>query len=216
MLQNDRNELQNNFHTLIKNTEFVCLALSLSGIYFIVTGIQFWMPSYMKQVLRAEANDAATVYMVLTFSGPIGGVICGGLWTTYFGGYNSYKGQVVQCFVGLFAVASAIPIPFMDSLVGFSAFMWLLLFFGGALVPPVTGIMLNCVPELMRTSGSSLAQMFYNSLGYLPAPTFYGWVANMVGDPNSKIPLSCLLYSSLVTISVCVFGIRSKLVKEAE
>lgn len=146
-----------NFCSLVSNCVFVGLCLTLTGIYFVVTGIQYWMPSYMKNTLGTTEDMGATVYMVLTFSGPISGVIVGGVATSYLGGYNTKGGQIIQCVFGLLAVACAAPIAFFPSLTGFAIFMWLLLFFGGAVVPPVTGIMLNSVPEMQRTAASSIA-----------------------------------------------------------
>jgi len=55
--------------------------------------------------------------------------------------------------------------------------LWLVLFFGGFLLPPVTGIMLNSVEDYKRTSANSLANLAYNLFGYLPAPTFYGLIS---------------------------------------
>lgn len=37
--------------------------------------------------------------------------------------------------------------------------------------------MLNSVEESKRISANSLAQLAFNLIGYLPAPTFYGFIA---------------------------------------
>lgn len=79
------------------------------------------------------------------------------------------------------AVVSAVPIPFVDFKV-FAFLIWFLLFFGGFLLPQVTGIMLNSVEESKRTSANSIANLFYNLFGYLPAPSFYGMVSSIVGN----------------------------------
>lgn len=42
------------------------------------------------------------------------------------------------------------------------------------LMPAATGIMLNLVPQTMRTSANSLANFSYNLFGYVPAPYMYG------------------------------------------
>ena len=57
----------------------------------------------------------------------------------------------MQCFVGIASVMSGLPIPFISNLKAFGFFLWLLLFFGGFLLPPVTGIMLNSVEDYKRT-----------------------------------------------------------------
>jgi len=54
---------------------------------------------------------------------------------------------------------------------------WGILFFGGFILPPVTGIMLNSVPDSQKASANSVANLTYNMLGYFPAPVVYGFVA---------------------------------------
>ena len=111
-------------------------------------------------------------------------------------------------------IVCAVPMPFFDNVMAFSFALFGLLFFGGALVPTITGIMLNSVPEHLRTSANSVAQVCYNSLGYLPAPIFYGFVAKLVGDPHSKVPFIALLSTSLVTITMLVLAVKAKLALE--
>ena len=114
---------------------------------------------------------------------------------------------------------------------------WLLLFFGGAVLPPVTGIMLNSVNELQRTSANAVANLTYNLLGYLPAPSFYGMVASMAGgelgraeevsakaaglppacaarNDCTRLPMILLLSSTIVSVSFLLWAIRLKLDKE--
>lgn len=122
-----------------------------------VTGIQFWLSKYLQDVLGCSEDDAALVYMVVSFTGPVSGVIVGGIITSSLGGYNTRKGQIAQIFMAFFAIACTIPMPFFKSVTWFSITLFGLLFFGGALVPTVTGIMLNSVPENLRTSANSLA-----------------------------------------------------------
>ena len=92
----------------------------------------------------------------------------------------------------------------------FGVLIWLLLFFGGSILPPVTGIMLNTVQESKRTSANSIANLCYNLLGYLPAPSFYGMVSSIVDRPESTIPMGFLLYSTLFSISFLFYGIHLK------
>ena len=53
--------------------------------------------------------------------------------------------------------------------------MTLQLFGGGLIMPVATGIMLNLVPQTMRTNANSIANLCYNLFGYVPAPYIYGW-----------------------------------------
>jgi len=82
--------------------------------------------------------------------------------------------------MGLCAVASALPIPWFSSKDDFyivACLFWLLLFFGGFILPPVTGIMINSVGDYQKSSANSIANLWYNLFGYLPAPSIYGMIA---------------------------------------
>ena len=72
--------------------------------------------------------------------------------------------------MGLGAVACALPIPFCDGFISVGMLFWGLLFFGGFILPPVTGIMISSVGDYEKSSANSIANMCYNLLGYLPAP----------------------------------------------
>jgi len=110
-------------------------------------------------------------------------------------------------------VASCLPIPFLAFDV-YAVLIWLLLFFGGALLPSVTGIMLNSVEEDKRTAANSIANLCYNLLGTAPAPSFYGLLSSIVDDVESRIPLGCLLYTTMISIGFLIVGINLKIEKE--
>ena len=129
------------------NKVYLGLCVSLSGLYFVVTGIQYWLPDYLKFCMDLPPNTAALYFSFTCFTAPIAGVVIGGLITTAMGGYNNPTAQMFQCYMGLCSVICALPIPFIDQFEYFGIFMWLVLFFGGMILPPVTGIMLNSVPE---------------------------------------------------------------------
>jgi len=74
------------------NGVYCKLTLALSGLYFIVTGIQYWMPAYMHTILGADNDLVAWYFSALSFTGPVSGVIVGGIVTQGCGGYNTRKG----------------------------------------------------------------------------------------------------------------------------
>lgn len=84
----------------------------MTGLYYVVTGIQYWLPDYMNHVMEIEPDTSAWIFAVLSFTAPVSGVIFGGILTTFFGGYNDPRAQVLQTVVGLCAVVSSLPIPF--------------------------------------------------------------------------------------------------------
>ena len=116
---------------------------------------------------------------------------------------------------GLCSLASGIPICLADDVMTFAAGFFGLLFFGGAMVPSLNGIMLNSVPPEMRTSANSLASVCSNLFGYLPAPSFYGLLAYFVDDETSKIPFVGLISTMCLTIFLLITGIIIKVRRES-
>lgn len=87
---------------------------------------------------------------------------------------------------GIFASLCAISIPCLNRFDLVIIMLWLLLFFGGSLMPAVTGLMLNSVQKNLSAFAYSTASLFHNLLGYLPAPFVYGYVNQLAGNTDSR------------------------------
>eukprot|EP00356_Strombidium_inclinatum_P010672 CAMPEP_0170481786 /NCGR_PEP_ID=MMETSP0208-20121228/2090_1 /TAXON_ID=197538 /ORGANISM="Strombidium inclinatum, Strain S3" /LENGTH=278 /DNA_ID=CAMNT_0010754551 /DNA_START=1189 /DNA_END=2024 /DNA_ORIENTATION=- len=202
--------------SVISNKAFVCLCLSLTGLYFVVTGVQYWTADYFKNILGVDEHTASIYFSITSLSAPVGGVFVGGLLTSSYGGYNSVKAQKLQCFMGLCAVACALPIPFTNDFYKVALLLWGLLFFGGFILPPVTGIMINSVGEYQKSSANSMANLCYNLLGYLPAPQLYGLISDLTGGETSKWSMGFLMYSTIFTIAMLIIGIKEMIRRQSE
>jgi len=149
---------------------------------------------------------------------PLSGVVAGGAISTYYGGYHSKKTRESILVGGWICIACTIPIPWTDSFFTFGILIWLLLFFGGALLPPLTGIMLSTVPENMRGSANSMATLMYNMIGWMPSPFIYGLVSKLSGDETnevkSRLPFATILYSEFITVMLVTAVILRKLRQE--
>lgn len=65
--------------------------MSLTGLYFVVTGIQYWTPDYLKNVLDIDSHTISIYFSMTSLSAPVLGVFVGGVMTSKYGGYNSIK-----------------------------------------------------------------------------------------------------------------------------
>ena len=101
---------------------------------------------------------------------------------SYYGGYSSKKARELILIGAWITLAVTIPIPLVDSFEWFGILMWCLLFFGGSMLPSLTGLMLNSVPDYQRGSANSIATLSYNMLGWMPAPFVYGLVAKIMDN----------------------------------
>lgn len=98
------------------NFDFVALLLILTAVYFITTGMQFWITDFWVQVLGLTKNEATIYFAIAAITGPVIGVILGGFIFTKIGGYES-SGAFPLCVL-IMGIGSSIgfPLPFVDSI----------------------------------------------------------------------------------------------------
>ena len=173
------------------------MILSVSALYFVITGIQFWISDYFISVLGVSRETVYVAFPLICISGPVLGVIVGGIATHQIGGYTNPKALGMCCFVGFFASVFGIPIPFLDNFYLIVIFLWMLLFCGGFIMMPLTGMIINTAPKSIKAVSNSIAFVFYNLLGYLPAPFVYGSVQSLTGGNQSR---GGLITTMMVTV----------------
>jgi MFS transporter, Spinster family, sphingosine-1-phosphate transporter len=142
---------------IFKRPMFVFTMLTISSIYFVVTGVQFWISDYMIVTLNASQGMVFTAFALVSITAPTLGVLLGGNICDRLGGYSGERAIDFCLVFALFASIFAIPIPIFDNFYLVSICLWLLFFFGGAILPTLTGMMLTAVPQKYRSLGSSLA-----------------------------------------------------------
>jgi hypothetical protein len=145
---------------LLTNPMFIYSMLSLTTLFFVVTGIQFWVSDYFRNVLNVPQPIVFKAYMFVSLSAPILGVAVGGTILHYSGGYDGENALQINGIEAMLASLCGSPIPFIDSFYVALMLLWLMLFFGGSLVPGMTGIMLTSIPPDQRSMGNSVSHVF--------------------------------------------------------
>ena len=178
---------------LVFNKKYMFTMLGISCMLFVVTGIQFWISDYMQEVMNIPSSKVYIIFSIVCISAPTLGVLSGGIFIQYLGGYTNRK-ALDACFkISTMAAGCGIFLPLVDIPTIFVIFMWLLLFFGGSITPGLTGIMLASIPENSKEIGNSITQLFYNLIGYLPSPFVYGLVCKYTGGSQSRWGLGVLI-----------------------
>jgi MFS transporter, Spinster family, sphingosine-1-phosphate transporter len=93
----------------------------------------------------------------------------------------------------------AIPIPYTNGYWSNVICLWLLLFFGGAILPSLTGIMLSTVTLSQKTAANSVANLLYNCAGFMPGPFVYGAIDDAYG--GGRTAMKFLMFTPCVCIS---------------
>ena len=91
-------------------------------------------------------------------------------------------------------IGSAIFIPFVDNFYVITSLLWVVLFFGGAMMPGLTGIMMVSVSPYLRAFGNSTGEIIKNAFGYFPSPFVYGLLNTLI---NNRAGIKFLMFWGL-------------------
>jgi MFS family permease len=182
--------------------------MTLAILYFIITAIQFWASDYLKLVLMTEEHIVSIAFTFTCVSAPTLGIILGGCSLSKAGGPQTMKAIVICLFYSIGAMIFSLPIPLANDVYYFTGFRWFVLFFGGAMVPIITGIIITSVPHDVRSSGNSVSNFMSNLIGYLPAPFIYGFISKFSSETHPRLAMLITMnFSSvgLLFISLAVY-----------
>ncbi|CDI78298.1 Transporter, major facilitator family domain containing protein, related [Eimeria acervulina] len=155
---------------LLLTPMYMLPVLTLCALLFVVTGVQFWGTIFFASFLGLSPAAAVGAFAAVAATSPVVGVLMGGLTVDAVGGYKTLKGRtrtLVACTAyAAIAVACAVIGSFSSRVYVCVACLWLLLCFGAAMLPPLTGIQIDAVSPDLRTLASGISMFFYNILGY--------------------------------------------------
>lgn len=174
--------------------------LGICCLFFIVTGIQFWISDYLQTVLLVDHKKVFIIFAFVCISAPVLGVMTGGYYLKYIGGYHKREALDVCLKVSILAAISGAFLPLVDNYIIFVIMMWFLLYFGASIVPGLIGIMISSAPDNSKEIANSISHLCYNLLGYLPSPFLYGLVCNHTGGSTSRYGLAFILLWSYLGV----------------
>lgn len=170
---------------VLKTPLYLTITFGLCSIYFIVTGIQFWMTAYLIRILEIDPVTVVILFSVTTVTAPLFGVIMGGIFADNYGGYkgkNSVKAMKLCCAFGFVSFVFAFPLGFLFSIIYVITLLWFFLFFGAAIIPVGTGLMISSVRKDCQATSSSLSQLTFNLFGYFFSPILTGYIMDKFTD----------------------------------
>ena len=200
--------------TILKNKLYILITLAITSIYFIVTGIQFWITKYLIEILEVEPIVVNIIFSIISITAPLSGVLFGGTISDKYGGYkgkNETKALQMCSAFGLLTLFFGIPLGFMFRIIYLSVLLWAFLFFGAAIIPIATGIMISCVPKDCQATSSSISQIIFNLFGYFCSPMIAGFIMDIFEDEKQGFIWGMRLIFFWVTVAL-IFILSSYLV----
>jgi sugar phosphate permease len=125
---------------LLGNFDFVALLLILTSVYFITTGIQFWITDFWVAVLQVEKTKATIYFAVAAITGPVTGVILGGVIFSRIGGYESPRAFPICCLAMTVGSTIGFPLPFVENYLLSAFLIWTQFFCGGFCLPALMAL----------------------------------------------------------------------------
>ena len=196
-----------NLCLILKQKIFMFCVLALASLSYVITAVQYWGPDYMEKVLLVEDKKLRLLaFGIVCISSPTLGIILGGYTSHLIGGYES-KHSIMLCLIfACLAGACSIPVPWVNTLTLFTLTLWVMLFFGGAIMPLLTGIIISSLPKSLRGSANSITNFFINLFGYLPSPFVYGFINTYFSHINDRIAFTVSMYYSFTGVILLIFA----------
>ncbi|TMW57839.1 hypothetical protein Poli38472_014442 [Pythium oligandrum] len=199
--------------TLLQIPIFCLIVGGLTAVYFVVTGVQYWSTIFMIKSLHASKYIVNALFVFVAGTGPIFGVFFGGWLIDRCGGYigieQRAKALGICMVLGIIAFIVSAATTFFDDIYITAAFLWLLLFFGGSILPACTGIFISVVPAQHRAVASSFSVMIFNLIGYALSPYLTGivmaWVLAKQGEKDSYFELCDEACAYRIGFRFCLF-----------
>ena len=164
----------------------------MSALYFTVTGVQFWGTKYLTVALHAPLPLVNTLFILCAATGPTLGVFFGGWIVDLNGGYKGAHQRVValeMCATfGVLACVLSLPITLLSNIFVVVGILWVVLFFGGAMLPACSGIVVSIIPRAYRPTSSALALMVFNMFGYFMSLLLSGLLMQVCITSEVKCP----------------------------
>lgn len=180
--------------------------MSISCLYFVVCGLQYWVTAYLETALNIDDKEVNVYYAFVCLSAPVTGVLMSGIIYARIGGYTSERAYPYTIYFGLGAMVSCLPIPFVTLKWPTYILLWCVFFFGAVILAPLVAFMLNTVEAEKRTTANSIATMAYNLFGYLPSPFIYGMMSDLFSKDGQnirgqRVAIGVTLYWSIFAIA---------------
>lgn len=171
------------FQRILRKKIFVFSVLGLSVLIYVISGVQYWISDYMMNILLVKSAKMRLFFFTLVcFTSPTFGVLAGTFTKNIICRNDMTKSLYFTSTLGFLATIFAIMVPLVLSWTKFFICMWLVLFFGGGIVPVITNIIVTSVPKKLSASGNSITNFMCNLCGYLPAPYIYGILSDIFYD----------------------------------
>ncbi|EKX72911.1 conserved hypothetical protein [Theileria equi strain WA] len=155
---------------ILKNQVFIYSCITMSSLFFEVTAIQYWMTKIAISRFDMAERVVHYIFSVISITAPVLGVIFGSYVIDFLTAHFPTRPILVNQMLLLWAIICLVSgiatliFPCPGVLI---ASVSLILFFGGCILPSVTLISINCIPNYLKPTASGFCMCQYHIFGYI-------------------------------------------------
>ena len=196
--------------TVLSNGVYVTLLVARCVLLAIRSILQFFIPTYVTDVLGYTNKTPKTIIYVLMIVGnPFIGSEISGFFTSLVGGYKNKKSMYILLCFYIFAVLTFTPAPFVNVWWHFLICAGLFQVFGSAVLPALAGIMNGSIPAEAKGSSSIITSFFSAIFAAVPAPIVYGLVNDKMKDYDTHFCMKMFMAYGyfgvfMVLLAICL------------
>ena len=206
-----KNNVNYDNQSIIKNTIkcfksplFRLIIISIISIFFIVSGLQFWVNDFFETVLDITDKKRRLLgFVIIIVFTALLAPITGGLIMQKLGGYDSKRVMYLPFFCCIISLFCSNLMLLSNNTYYILVLLEGYLFSGCIIIPSLNGILISSMSKDLAGSVSAISNLLYNILGRLAGPSFYGIMRNIF-DTKSKLPMVILLDVKIIT-AFCLF-----------
>jgi MFS family permease len=179
--------------------------MSVTCLLFVSTALTFWGTDYLVETMEFDKGQVTYYFVIITITAPLMGVIVSSILVQkLFGGYDKKHSILFVCCTLTISCFFIFPLYYINTLFVTVVDLWCLLFFGGAAVPILQGIVVSSLPVNLKAAGNGFCNLLIFCIGFSGGPFFYGVLYDHMKDYDKKLPF--VLTIGWGTLSL-VFGL---------
>ena len=195
----DNQSIIKNAMICFKSKLFRFMTVAIISIFFILSGLQFWVNDFFENALDIKDKKNRLLYfiIIIAFTALLAPVT-GGLIMQKLGGYDSRKVLYLPFYCCIISLCCCNLMLLSNNKYYILILLEFYLFSGCMIIPSLNGILITSLSKEYAGSVSAISNLLYNICGRLIGPYFYG-VTRSFFDINSTLPMIILFNVKIIT-----------------
>ena len=178
------------------NKIFFTSLISATIIVVTESALNFWIIDYIPNVLNEKNEQKRLIYhLLISSSGPFGGLITNILVTCFVGNYNQKWTPFIMFIIYIIITISGNYLSYINEPSRFIDFSIIYFISCFSCLPILQGICLGYATNSLKAMSLTLFNLFVEILGEVPSTFFYGYIYQKYITIDKKYALRILMYS---------------------